>query len=244
MLSRRSCPQLWVQERMPWAKSTENGTNLQTVQRLAKRNEVSVPPWHPLPYPGGPRTAPKPQIPPQTLQKELQGHAPRLAEVLERGEAAAGGPCPELAERARELQAQWEALREEVVARQQRLREASEAQQYYLDADEAKAWVSEQELFMGDEEKPKVRVALLCLPVSSGDCAMLCPACHPVLLYPIPCHVAQFCARTRHLMACVIACHLSIPCQYMPSHAMPYRPCLAIPSHTMLCCYTLSYTMR
>jgi len=212
VLSRCSCPQLWVQERMPWAKSTETGTNLQTVQRLAKRNEVSVPPWHPLPYPGGPRTAPKPQIPPQTLQKELQ--------------------------------AQWEALREEVVARQQRLREASEAQQYYLDADEAKAWVSEQELFMGDEEKPKVRVALLCLPVSSGDCAMLCPACHPVLLYPIPCHVAQFCARTRHLMACVIACHLSIPCQYMPSHAMPYRPCLAIPSHTMLCRYTLSYTMR
>ncbi|POI25971.1 hypothetical protein CIB84_010279, partial [Bambusicola thoracicus] len=120
---------LWVQERMPWARSTENGTNLQTVQRLAKRNE--------------------------TLQKELQGHAPRLAEVLERGEAAAEGPCPELAERARELQAQWEALREEVAARQQRLREASEAQQYYLDAGEAEAWVSEQELFMGDEEKPK-----------------------------------------------------------------------------------------
>ncbi|XP_021258299.1 spectrin beta chain, erythrocytic isoform X2 [Numida meleagris] len=120
---------LWVQERMPWARSTEHGTDLQSVQRLAKRNE--------------------------TLQKELQGHAPRLTEVLERGEAAAEGPCPELAERARELRAQWEALREEAAARQRRLHEASEAQQYYLDAGEAEAWVSEQELFMGDEEKPK-----------------------------------------------------------------------------------------
>ncbi|NXL90699.1 SPTB1 protein, partial [Alectura lathami] len=120
---------LWVQERMPRARSTEHGTDLQSVQRLAKRNE--------------------------TLQKELQGHAPRLDEVLERGEAAAGGPCPELAEKARELRELWEVLREEVAARQRRLREASEAQQYYLDAGEAEAWVSEQELFMGDEEKPK-----------------------------------------------------------------------------------------
>ncbi|KFU90034.1 Spectrin beta chain, erythrocyte, partial [Chaetura pelagica] len=43
-------------------------------------------------------------------------------------------------------------------ARHRRLREAEEAQQYYLDAGEAEAWVSEQELFMGAEEKPKVRV--------------------------------------------------------------------------------------
>ncbi|XP_038035588.2 spectrin beta chain, erythrocytic isoform X2 [Anas platyrhynchos] len=120
---------LWVQERMPRARSTDHGTDLQSVQRLAKRNE--------------------------TLQKELQGHAPRLAEVLARGEAAAEGPCPELAERAQELRVQWEALREEVAARQRRLQEAGEAQQYYMDAGEAEAWVSEQELFMGDEEKPK-----------------------------------------------------------------------------------------
>lgn len=237
MLSRRSCPQLWVQERMPWARSTENGTNLQTVQRLAKRNEVSVPPWHPLPYPGGPRTAPKPQIPPQTLQKELQGHAPRLAEVLERGEAAAEGPCPELAERARELRAQWEALREEVVARQQRLREASEAQQYYLDADEAKAWVSEQELFMGDEEKPKVRVALLCLPVSSGDsvpcCVLRAILCcytpsHATLSHSVPGHAISWCVSLR----AICPSHVNT-CHPMPCHtvqALPYHPipCYAV----------------
>ncbi|XP_037257634.1 spectrin beta chain, erythrocytic [Falco rusticolus] len=122
---------LWVQERLPLARSTEHGTDLPSVQRLAKRNE--------------------------TLQKELSGHAPRLAEVLSRGEAAVSGdkPSPELEARVRELQGLWVTLQEEAAARHQRLREAGEAQQYYLDASEAEAWISEQELFMGAEEKPK-----------------------------------------------------------------------------------------
>ncbi|XP_032546719.1 spectrin beta chain, erythrocytic [Chiroxiphia lanceolata] len=122
---------LWVQERLSLARSTDHGTDLPTVQRLAKRN--------------------------QTLQKELAGHAPRLAEVLSRGEAAGSGeePGPELAAQAQELRALWETLQEEAAARHRRLQEAGEAQQYYLDASEAEAWVSEQELFMGPEEKPK-----------------------------------------------------------------------------------------
>ncbi|KAJ7416073.1 Spectrin beta chain, erythrocytic [Willisornis vidua] len=122
---------LWVQERLSLVKSTDHGTDLPSVQRLAKRNE--------------------------TLQKELAGHAPRLGEVLSRGEAVGSTeePGPELASRAQELRALWETLQEEAAARQRRLQEAREAQQYYLDAGEAEAWVSEQELFMGAEEKPK-----------------------------------------------------------------------------------------
>ncbi|XP_071618431.1 spectrin beta chain, erythrocytic [Heliangelus exortis] len=126
---------LWVQERLPLATSTEHGTDLPSVQRLTKRNE--------------------------TLQKELAGHEPRLAEVLSRGEAAVAAatgetqPSPELERGVRELRELWERLREEVTARHRRLREAGEAQQYYWDAAEAQAWVSEQELFMGAEEKPK-----------------------------------------------------------------------------------------
>ncbi|XP_059329605.1 spectrin beta chain, erythrocytic [Ammospiza nelsoni] len=122
---------LWVQERLSLARSTDHGTDLASVQRLTKRNE--------------------------TLQKELAGHAPRLGEVLSRGEAAGSGeePGPELAAQVQELRALWETLQEEAAARHRRLREAEEAQQYYLDADEAEAWVSEQELFMGPEEKPK-----------------------------------------------------------------------------------------
>ncbi|XP_054027938.1 spectrin beta chain, erythrocytic [Dryobates pubescens] len=122
---------LWVQERLPLARSTEHGTDLPSVQRLTKRNE--------------------------TLQKELAGHAPRLTEVLSRGEEVVGGDQarPELVKKVQELQELWEALRAEAAARQRRLREAGEAQQYYQDASEAEAWVSEQELFMGAEEKPK-----------------------------------------------------------------------------------------
>ncbi|NWR44493.1 SPTB1 protein, partial [Regulus satrapa] len=122
---------LWVQERLSLARSTDHGTDLPSVQRLTKRNE--------------------------TLQKELMGHAPRLGEVLSRGEAAGSGeePGPELAAQAQELRTLWETLQEEAAARHRRLREAEEAQQYYLDADEAETWVSEQELFMGPEEKPK-----------------------------------------------------------------------------------------
>ncbi|NXD87920.1 SPTB1 protein, partial [Halcyon senegalensis] len=147
---------LWVQERLPLARSTEHGTDLPSVQRLTKRNEVS--PGHG--GDGGTAVGEPRRDHPlhwQTLQKELAGHAPRLADVLSRGEAATSGeePRPELEERVRELRELWEMLREEAAARHRRLREAGEAQQYYLDASEAEAWVSEQELFMGAEEKPK-----------------------------------------------------------------------------------------
>lgn len=79
--------------------------------------------------------------------------------MLSRGEAAASGaePRPELEAQVRELRGLWETLREEAAARHRRLQDAREAQQYYQDAGEAEAWVSEQELFMGAEEKPKVR---------------------------------------------------------------------------------------
>uniref|UniRef100_A0A672V1F4 Spectrin beta chain n=1 Tax=Strigops habroptila TaxID=2489341 RepID=A0A672V1F4_STRHB len=124
---------LWVQERLPLARSTEHGTDLPSVQRLAKRNEVSL------------------------GAEILSGHAPRLSEVLSRAEVAMSGeePSPEVETRMWELRELWEKLQEEVSARQQRLREAGEAQQYYMDAGEAEAWISEQELFMGAEEKPK-----------------------------------------------------------------------------------------
>lgn len=79
-------------------------------------------------------------------------------------------PGPELAAQAQELRALWETLQEEAAARHRRLREAEEAQQYYLDADEAEAWVSEQELFMGPEEKPKVRSDSMWCSLFGGLC--------------------------------------------------------------------------
>uniref|UniRef100_A0A8D0G7F9 Spectrin beta chain n=1 Tax=Sphenodon punctatus TaxID=8508 RepID=A0A8D0G7F9_SPHPU len=123
---------LWVQERLPVAKSTDHGTDLQTVQLLMKKN--------------------------QTLQKEIAGHAPRIEEVLRRGEgmvAEADRVCSDVKERLGLLRDSWSSLQEETSKRLQRLQEANEAQQYYLDAGEAESWISEQELYMIADEKPK-----------------------------------------------------------------------------------------
>lgn len=90
----------------------------------------------------------------QTLQKEIQGHEPRIADLTERqralGAAAAG---PELAE----LQEMWKRLGHELELRGKRLEEALRAQQFYRDAAEAEAWMGEQELHMMGQEKAKVR---------------------------------------------------------------------------------------
>ncbi|XP_068436471.1 spectrin beta chain, erythrocytic isoform X2 [Clinocottus analis] len=130
---------LWIEERMPLATSREHGHNLQTVQMLLKKN--------------------------QTLQKEVDGHQPRVDEVLERGgrmaaaagEAGAeGGPEAErIAAQLRELEEAWARLRAEMAERRERLSGSGSAQHYYNDADEAEAWIGEQELYMIAEEKAK-----------------------------------------------------------------------------------------
>uniref|UniRef100_A0A452HZT0 PH domain-containing protein n=1 Tax=Gopherus agassizii TaxID=38772 RepID=A0A452HZT0_9SAUR len=123
---------LWVQERLPLAKSTDHGTNLQTVQILMKKN--------------------------QTLQKEIVGHSPRVEDVLRRAErmvVAADGDCSAVEERRWVLKELWSTLQEETRRRWRRLQQANEAQQYYLDAGEAEAWISEQELYMAADEKPQ-----------------------------------------------------------------------------------------
>lgn len=95
----------------------------------------------------------------QTLQNEVRGHAPRVEDVLRRGKqlvVAAETGLQDIEERLGHLQASWDTLQEAAVGRGQRLRDAHEAQQYYLDADEAEAWISEQELYIFSDEPPKV----------------------------------------------------------------------------------------
>ncbi|XP_031435870.1 spectrin beta chain, erythrocytic isoform X2 [Clupea harengus] len=125
---------LWVEERLPLATSQEHGNNLQSVQLLMKKN--------------------------QTLQKEIEGHQPRVDEVQERGRrmaaAAEGGPeAQPIREQAKELAEVWARLQDEMGERRQRLNASNEAQQYFNDADEAEAWIGEQELYMISDEKAK-----------------------------------------------------------------------------------------
>lgn len=55
------------------------------------------------------------------------------------------------------MQQLWNLLIEETEKRHKRLEESHRAQQYYFDAAEAEAWMSEQELYMMSEEKAKVK---------------------------------------------------------------------------------------
>ncbi|PWA23064.1 hypothetical protein CCH79_00001970 [Gambusia affinis] len=123
---------LWVKERMPLATSTDHGKDLPTVQLLIKKN--------------------------QTLQKEIQGHQPRIDDIHRRGEAQSqvdGDRQSLLKERLAELRDLWDQLIAETDKRHDRLIEANRAQQFYADVAEAEAWMGEQELHMMSEEKAK-----------------------------------------------------------------------------------------
>ncbi|KAH0622861.1 hypothetical protein JD844_025634 [Phrynosoma platyrhinos] len=123
---------LWVGERMPIATSTDHGHNLQTVQLLIKKN--------------------------QTLQKEIQGHQPRIDDIFERSQNIVTDSslnAEAIQQRLADLQQLWKLLIEETEKRHKRLEESHKAQQYYFDAAEAEAWMSEQELYMMSEEKAK-----------------------------------------------------------------------------------------
>ncbi|XP_050990622.1 spectrin beta chain, non-erythrocytic 4 isoform X3 [Labeo rohita] len=129
---------LWIQERLPMATSQEHGTSLQAVQQLMKKN--------------------------QSLQRELQGHRGRVEDVLERAGVIASIRSPEadsIRAGMEQLHQLWEVLWTETEHRQLRLDVMYQAQQYYFDAGEVEAWLSEQELHMMNEETGKDEASTL-----------------------------------------------------------------------------------
>lgn len=95
----------------------------------------------------------------QSLQRELQGHRGRVEDVLERAGVIASIRSPEadsIRAGMEQLHQLWEVLWTETEHRQLRLDVMYQAQQYYFDAGEVEAWLSEQELHMMNEEKGKV----------------------------------------------------------------------------------------
>ena len=99
----------------------------------------------------------------QPLQKEIQGHQPRIDDIFERSQNiitdSSSLNAEAIRQRLADLKQLWGLLIEETEKRHRRLEEAHKAQQYYFDAAEAEAWMSEQELYMMSEEKAKVREA-------------------------------------------------------------------------------------
>lgn len=72
---------------------------------------------------------------------------------------AEGKPEAErITDQLKELEEAWARLQDEMVKRRERLNGSNLAQQYYNDADEAEAWIGEQELYMIADEKAKVRL--------------------------------------------------------------------------------------
>ena len=70
---------------------------------------------------------------------------------------AEGRPEAErIAEQVKDLEENWSRLQDENAKRRERLGGSNMAQQYYNDADEAEAWIGEQELYMIADEKAKV----------------------------------------------------------------------------------------
>lgn len=57
----------------------------------------------------------------------------------------------------KELEEVWSRLQDEMAKRRDRLNGSNLAQQYFNDADEAEAWIGEEELYMITDEKAKVR---------------------------------------------------------------------------------------
>uniref|UniRef100_A0A8C2DTI3 Spectrin beta chain n=1 Tax=Cyprinus carpio TaxID=7962 RepID=A0A8C2DTI3_CYPCA len=98
------------------------------------------------------------------LQRELQGHRGRVEDVLERAGVIASIRSPEadsIRAGMEQLHQLWEALWSETEHRQLRLDVMYQAQQYYFDAGEVEAWLSEQELHMMNEETGKDEASTL-----------------------------------------------------------------------------------
>ncbi|KAK2182078.1 hypothetical protein NP493_368g02093 [Ridgeia piscesae] len=123
---------LWVAEKMPQATSTDYGNSLLSVQMLQKKN--------------------------QSLHNEINNHRPYLDNVLETGEGLIDSQHPladDFQRNMDELKQMWEELDKAVEYRREQLVLSEIAQQYFFDAAEAEAWMSEQELYMMSEDRAK-----------------------------------------------------------------------------------------
>jgi len=123
---------IWIDEHMPSASSTNYGKNMQELQMLQRKH--------------------------RSLQQEVEAHQPHYQSVCDTGVEliTSGHPqASEFEEKLGEVQDLWEKLQKELAYRQQRLEQAEVAQKYVLDAEEAEAWMGEQELYMMNDDRPK-----------------------------------------------------------------------------------------
>lgn len=127
---------LWIQEKMPLAMSTDYGNSLFSVQMLKKKD--------------------------QSLRTEIENHEPRIMNICENGQKLISEGHEDSEEFQRlidELLERWGDLKKAIDSRRDKLEESERAQQYYFDASEAEAWMSEQELYMMVEDRGKDEIS-------------------------------------------------------------------------------------
>uniref|UniRef100_A0A158R574 Spectrin beta chain n=1 Tax=Syphacia muris TaxID=451379 RepID=A0A158R574_9BILA len=123
---------LWCAERMPFAKARQLGDNLFDCHRLQKKT--------------------------QTLRNEIDNHEPWIEKICENGKEliAQGHENSELFDaKIVELRSAWKQLKDALEERRLHLAESEKAHQFLYDCNEAEAWMSEQELYMMQDERGK-----------------------------------------------------------------------------------------
>ncbi|UYV71261.1 SPTBN1 [Cordylochernes scorpioides] len=127
---------LWIREKLPPASSTEYGISLFNVQMLQKKN--------------------------QSLRTEIDNHEPRITNICENGRKLINEGHEDSDEFNRlieELMNLWDDLIKAMDHRRYKLLESERVHQYYYDASEAEAWMSEQELYMMVEDRGKDEIS-------------------------------------------------------------------------------------
>uniref|UniRef100_A0A915M9S2 Calponin-homology (CH) domain-containing protein n=1 Tax=Meloidogyne javanica TaxID=6303 RepID=A0A915M9S2_MELJA len=123
---------LWVAERMPIAESLAIGDSLFDCNRLQKNT--------------------------QSLRNEVDNHEPWINQIRLNGQKLieeGHEDADKFVEKLKELDNTWEGLKNVIEERKQRLKDAERAHQYLYDCAEAEAWMSEQELYMMQDERGK-----------------------------------------------------------------------------------------
>merc|ERR550532_2443240 len=123
---------IWMEEKMNIVTSEEFGSSLQDVNMLIKKNK--------------------------TLKGEIDNHEPRICSVYENGQKLIDDAHPESQDFGRQIEDLKEKLtqlKENLEARNVKLLMSEKVQQFFFDANEAEAWMSEQELYMMVEDRGK-----------------------------------------------------------------------------------------
>ena len=94
----------------------------------------------------------------KTLKGEIENHEPRIQSVCETGQRLIEQGHPDAEQFARDIQDLQDKLlhlKEQLDVRRTKLFTSEKAQQFFFDAAEAEAWMSEQELYMMVEDRGK-----------------------------------------------------------------------------------------